>query len=140
VGTPAGNLPPPPFVQAPPTQIVGQQTAPSTAVPMGGGSSSIAVSGRQTNSLALVSLVTALVAPFGHLVGVGGFTLIIISLVTGHMARAQIRQTGEDGATLALIGLIISYIHLAISVVVVIVLFGLIVAFVTALIHAATAG
>jgi|ERR1035437_3715974 hypothetical protein len=139
------SLPPPPAAQAqplppvPPTQIVGQQTAPSTAVPMGGGPSSIAVGGRQTNSLALVSLVTALVAPFGHLIAVGGFTLIIISLVTGHMARAQIKQTGEDGATLALIGLIISYIHLAVSVLVVIILFGVIVALLTAVFHAATA-
>jgi hypothetical protein len=55
------------------------------------------------------------------------------------MARAQIKQTGEDGATLALIGLIISYIHLAISVLVVIVLFSVIVAVLTAVFHAATA-
>jgi Domain of unknown function (DUF4190) len=102
---------------------------------MGGGPGSIAIGGRQTNSLAVVSLVTAVVAPFGHLMGVGGFTLIIISIVTGHMARAQIKKTGEDGATLALIGLIISYIHLALSAIVVIFFFGLFIALLTALFH-----
>ena len=136
------DLPPPPPSQtpplAPPTQVVGQQVAPSTAVPVGGGPASIAIGGRKTNSLAVVSLVTALVAPFGHIIGVGGITLIIISLVTGHMARAQIKKTGEDGATLALIGLVISYIHLVLSVLLLIFLFGLIVAFITAVFHAAT--
>jgi hypothetical protein len=92
------------------------------------------------NSLAVVSLVTAIVAPFGHVIGVGGITLIIVSLVTGHMARSQIKKTGEDGATIALIGLIISYIHLAISALIVIFLFGLIVAFLTAIFHAAATG
>jgi Domain of unknown function (DUF4190) len=120
--------------------MVGQQTAPSTTVPVGGTpqSTSIAIGGRKTNTLAVVSLVTAIVAPFGHVVGIGGITLIIISLVTGHMARAQIKKTGEDGAVLALIGLIISYVHLVVTALVVIFLFGLIVAFLTAIFHAAT--
>jgi hypothetical protein len=122
--------------------MVGQQSGPSTTVPVGGTpqSTSIAIGGRKTNTLAIVSLVTALVAPFGHVIGIGGITLIIISLVTGHMARAQIKQTGEDGAVLALIGLVISYVHLIISALVLIFLFGLIVAFVTAVFHAATTG
>ena len=89
------------------------------------------------NQLALVSLVTAIAAPFGHIIGVGGITLIVVSLVTGHMARSQIKKTGEDGATVALVGLVISYIHLAISALIVIFLFGVIVAFVTAIFHAA---
>jgi Domain of unknown function (DUF4190) len=92
------------------------------------------------NSLAVVSLVTALVAPFGHIIGVGGITLIIVSLVTGHMARSQIKKTGEDGATLALIGLIISYIHLVVTALLLIFLFGVIVAFLTAIFHAAASG
>ena len=82
----------------------------------------------QTNSLAWVSLISAIAAPFGHLIGVGGITLIIVSLVTGHMARSQIKKTGEGGAGLALAGLIISYVHLAISVLVFIFFFGLIIA------------
>ncbi|HYT11987.1 MAG TPA: DUF4190 domain-containing protein [Candidatus Nitrosopolaris sp.] len=121
--------PPAPTPSAGPTQITGQQTAPSTSVPMGTpgmpAPGSIARPG-QNNTLALVSFITALAAPFGHLVGVGGITLIIVSIVTGHMARAQIRRTGEAGGGFALAGLIISYVHLAISVLVFIFFFGLI--------------
>jgi hypothetical protein len=134
VSTAPGNLPP-----SPATQVVGQQSAPSTLVPAGGAppSTSIDVGGRKTNSLAVISLVTAIVAPFGHAIGVGGITLIIISLITGHMARSQIKRTGEDGAILALIGLIISYVHLALSALVLIFFFGLVVALFTAIFHAA---
>ena len=140
MSTPSSALPPAP---APPTQVVGQQTSPSTAVPMGGvpQSTSFTLAGRKTNTAAVVSLVTALAAPFGHLIGVGGITLIIISLFTGHMALNQIKQTGEDGRTFAVIGLIISYIHLIVTALVVIFLFGVVVAFLTFLLHAvASAG
>ncbi len=137
MSTPSTELPPPLSQTTSATQVVGQQSAPSTTVPMGGGPASISIGGRQTNSLAVVSLVTAIVAPFGWLIGVGGITLMIISLLTGHMARAQIKKTGEGGATIALIGLIITYVHLAVSAVLVVVLFGVIVALVTAIFHAA---
>ena len=140
---PPNELPPPPSMPPPPpgspTQVVGQQSAPSTAVPVSYGASqstSVIIAGRKTNQLAIVSLVTALVAPFGHLVGIGGITLIVISLVTGHMARAQIKQTGEDGGTLALVGLIISYAHLVISAIILFVFFSAIVAFFVFLLHA----
>jgi hypothetical protein len=106
---------------------VGQQVHPSSAVPMGTPGMLAAAPG-QTNTLAWVSFVSAIVAPFGHLIGVGGITLIIVSLVTGHMARSQIKKTGEGGAGLALAGLIISYVHLAISALVFIFFFGLIIA------------
>jgi len=82
----------------------------------------------QTNTLALVSFITALAAPFGHLIGVGGITLIIVSIVTGHMARAQIRRTGEGGGGLALAGLIISYAHLVLTALLFILFFSLIIA------------
>jgi peptidyl-prolyl cis-trans isomerase B (cyclophilin B) len=134
------DLPPAP---APPTQIVGQQSAPSTAVPVGGvpQSTSFTLAGRKTNTAAVVSLVTAIVAPFGHVIGVGGITLTIISLFTGHMALNQIKKTGEDGHTLAVIGLIISYIHLIVTALVVVFLFGVVVAFLTFLLHSvASAG
>jgi Domain of unknown function (DUF4190) len=144
MSTPPSELPPPPQAppQAPATQIVGQQTVPSTSVPVGGTpqSMSTVIGGRKTNTLAIVSLVTAIVAPFGHLIGIGGITMIIISLVTGHMARNQIKKTGEDGAVLALIGLIISYVHLVVTALVVIFLFGVVVAFLTAIFHAAASG
>src|ERR1700688_1523050 len=111
MGTPPSDLP-----SSPPSQVVGQQTHPSTVVPMGGGQGpgSTMVAGRRINTLAVVCLVTSLVAPFAHVTGVFGLALLLTSIVTGHMARAEIRRTGEDGATLALIGLIISYVHVAV--------------------------
>jgi hypothetical protein len=115
---------------------VGQQAHPSSAVPMGTPAMMAAAPG-QTNTLAWVSFISALVAPFGHFIGVGGITLIIVSLVTGHMARSQIKKTGEGGAGLALAGLIISYVHLAISVLVFIFFFSLIVAVIAGLFGAA---
>jgi len=90
----------------------------------------------QTNTLAVVSLVTAIIAPFAHFTGIGGVTLTIVSIVTGHMARRQIRQTGERGDGFALAGLIISYVHLALSVLVVIFFFGIIVAALAAILAA----
>ena len=76
----------------------------------------------------------------GIVIEKGGLTLTIISIVTGHMARAQIKRTGEEGGTLALIGLIISYLHIAVTVLVVIFLFGLVVAFLTFIFHALATG
>jgi hypothetical protein len=112
-------------------------SSPSSVVPMGGGQGpgSTIVGGRRINTLAVVSLVTALVAPFGHITGVGGLALILTSIVTGHMARAEIRRTGEEGATLALIGLIISYVHIAISALIIIFFFGVVMAILAAIIH-----
>jgi hypothetical protein len=96
-------------------------------VPVGPPGSLVAASG-QTNTLAVVSLVTAVIAPFGHFTGIGGLTLTIVSIVTGHMARRQIRSTGERGDGFALAGLIISYVHLAVSALLLIFFFGLIIA------------
>jgi hypothetical protein len=133
MGTPPTELP----SQTPPTQVVGQQTSPSTVVPMGGGPGpgSTLVGGRRINTLSVVCLVTALIAPFGHATGLGGLALILTSIVTGHMARAEIRRTGEEGATLALIGLIISYVHIAISALIVIFFFGVVMAILAAIFH-----
>jgi hypothetical protein len=138
MGTPPSELP-----STPSTQVVGQQSHPSTVVPIGGGQGpgSTMVAGRRINTLAVVSLVTALVAPFGHVTGIGGLALILTSIVTGHMARAEIRRTGEEGATLALIGLIISYVHIAISALIVIFFFGVVMAILAAILHGvATSG
>ena len=131
MATPPAELP----AQPPSTQVVGQQYSPSTTVPIGSGPGPITLAGHRTNTLAVVSLVTALVAPFGHLTGVGGLALILTSIVTGHMARADIRRTGEDGATLALIGLIISYVHIAVAALITIFFFGVVIAFLAAILH-----
>ena len=106
-------------------------------MPVGPPGGLVAIPG-QTNQLAVVSLASAILAPLGHLIGVGGITLIIVSIVTGHMARAQIRKTGEGGAGLALAGLIISYVHLALSALLFILFFAFIIAAFTGFLAAAT--
>ena len=75
---------------------------------------------RPTNSLAVVSLglgvASYVVVPF-----IGG----IAAIVTGHMARAQIRRTGEGGKGFATAGLVLGYVHMLLFLIVV----ALIVAF-----------
>jgi uncharacterized protein DUF4190 len=137
MSTPSSELPPAPGGMSTPTQIADQQTVPSSAVPMAPPGAGVAVAG-QTNTLAVVSLATAILAPFGHFTGIGGLTLTIVSIVTGHMARRQIRSTGEKGDGFALAGLIISYVHLALSVLVFIFFFGVIIAAIAAILAAAT--
>src|SRR4029077_18710203 len=120
-----------------PTQIVGQQAAPTSTVPVGPPGGMVAAPG-QTNTLAVVSLVSALVAPFAHFTGIGGLTLTIVSIVTGHMARRQIRSTGERGDGVALAGLVISDVHPGLTALFFILFFGLIIAAITAILPAAS--
>ena len=59
-----------------------------------------------TNGLAIAALVC----------GVGGFFIgltFIPAIICGHLARRQIRQTGEQGAGLALAGIILGYVGVA---------------------------
>ena len=65
-----------------------------------------------TNGLAIAALVC----------GVGGFVVglsFIPAIICGHLARRQIRRTGEQGAGLALAGLILGYVGIALFVVVI---------------------
>ena len=80
----------------------------------------------KTNVLAIVALVA----------GIAGLTVIpfvssIVAVVTGHMARKEVRRTGEQGEGLALAGLITGYIGLGLGVLVGILLvafFGIVIA------------
>lgn len=63
---------------------------------------------RGTNGLAIASLVTSLVWVCG--------LSSIAAVVLGHVARGQIKRTGEQGAGLALAGLIIGYLGIALVV------------------------
>jgi hypothetical protein len=80
----------------------------------------------KTNVLAIVALVA----------GVAGLTVIpfvssIVAVVTGHMARKELRRTGEQGDGLALAGLITGYIGIGLGVLVavlVLAFFGIVVA------------
>jgi Domain of unknown function (DUF4190) len=122
VSTTPSNLPPP-FTN--PTQIAGQQVAPSTTVPAGPGGPMYAQAGAgtRTNTLAVVSLVAGIGSFFAHIVpGVGGFTVALIAVVTGYLARKQIRETGEQGMGMATAGMIIGAVHIALLVLLVIAL------------------
>ena len=80
----------------------------------------------KTNVLAIVALVA----------GIAGLTVIpfvssIVAVVTGHMARKEVRRTGEQGEGLALAGLITGYIGLGLGILVGILLvafFGIVIA------------
>ncbi len=63
-----------------------------------------------TNTLAIISLVAG-IASYVVLPVVGA----IAAIITGHMARGQIRRTGESGNGLALAGLVLGYIHLVLA-------------------------
>jgi len=69
---------------------------------------------RRTNGLAVASLACGVGQVFFW------FLAAIPAVVLGHMARRQIRQTGEDGAGLALAGLILGWIGIAATVALVI--------------------
>ncbi len=103
---------PPSSSSGTPTQIAGQQTAPSSSVPLG--PAYTPATGAQTNTLAVVSLVAGIGSFFAHVVpGIGGFTVSLIAIITGYMARQQIKQTGERGMGMATAGMVIGAIHLA---------------------------
>jgi hypothetical protein len=100
-------LPPPPSS----TRVVGQEIAPATAVPTTPG---VVPARGQTNTLAVVSLVAGIGSFFAHIIpGAGGFTVALVAVITGYMARNQIKQTGEGGMGLATAGMIIGIVHIA---------------------------
>jgi hypothetical protein len=124
VSTPPSDLPVPPPAPSSGTQthIAGQQVAPSSTVPVGpSGPIGPAYATGHTNTLAVVSLVTGIGSFFAHIIpGIGGFTVALIAVITGYMARKQIRQTGESGMGMATAGMVIGIIHLALIVLAVI--------------------
>jgi hypothetical protein len=127
VSTTPGNLPPPPPQSSNPTQVAGQQAAPSTSVPPGpNGPYYTAFAPGHTNTLAIVSLSAGIGSFLAHIIpGVGGFTVAVVAIVTGFMARGQIKKTGEQGMGLATAGIVIGIVHLA--------LLGLLIAFILAI-------
>jgi cation transporter-like permease len=69
-----------------------------------------------TNTLAVVSLASGIASYF--VIPVIG---ALVAIITGHMARGQIRRTGEGGSTFALVGLILGYLHFAVVLLVLVV-------------------
>jgi hypothetical protein len=72
--------------------------------------------GPRTNSLAIASLVTAIVSWV-----LCPVLAAVPAVVFGHVARNQIKQSGEGGSGLALAGLIVGYSNLGCSVLVIVV-------------------
>lgn len=70
----------------------------------------------QTNGMAIAALVCGVAQVFLW------FLAAIPAIVLGHMARKQIRQTGEQGDGMALAGMILGYIGLALTVLFVIII------------------
>ena len=66
--------------------------------------------GPKTNGLAIASLVCSL-ATF-MFCGIGS----ILGIIFGHIARSQIKRTGDAGSGMALAGLIVGYVTLALGV------------------------
>jgi hypothetical protein len=64
----------------------------------------------KTNALAVASLACGVGQPFT------GFLSTIPAIVLGHMARREIRRTGEDGAGLAAAGLVLGWTGFALLV------------------------
>ncbi len=101
-GPPFGQGPPPSgpsFGQPPPGTPFGQ---PPPQAPFGG-----APAKPKTNQLALVSVIAGALGWFAVPIAAS-----VIAIVTGHMARNEIRKTGEEGDNLAIAGLVLGYLHL----------------------------
>ncbi len=80
----------------------------------------------KTNALSIVALVA----------GIAGLTVLpflasIVAIITGHMARAEMRRTGEKGEGFSLAGLIMGYVGIVYGVLLVLFLifiFGIVLA------------
>jgi len=120
VSTTPGDLPVQPA--STPTLVAGQQAAPTTNVPPGPmGPTYAPAAGTRTNTLAIVSLVAGIGSFFGHIIpGLGGFTIALIAVITGYLARKQIRETGEKGMGMATAGMVIGAAHMVLIVLLVI--------------------
>jgi uncharacterized protein DUF4190 len=70
-------------------------------------------SGARYNSLAIVSLVIGVASLFGHVVvpGLGGGVLALSAIITGLIARGEIKRSGEQGLWMAWVGIVIGLIH-----------------------------
>ena len=77
--------------------------APQTIDPYAGAYPGPVVYSRPTSTMAILSLVFSLVGLITY-----GFTSIV-GVILGHVARSQIKRTGEQGSGLALAGLIVGY-------------------------------
>jgi hypothetical protein len=66
--------------------------------------------------MAIVSLITGVLSVFGHLAipGLGGGILAVIAIITGVIARGEIKRTGEQGMWMSTVGIALGVLHLAV--------------------------
>ena len=78
----------------------------------------------KTNSLAVVSLISGAFSVLGHFVvpGIGGGTLALVAIVTGFIARGEIRRSGEQGMWMATVGIVLGIVHWALLILIFLVL------------------
>ena len=100
---PAAPNPSPQVAMLAPVQVPMAYQQPGTPV------APIYVQGPRTNGSAVASLVIGILSWFLCPI-VGGIAAVIF----GHVARGQIRRTGEGGSGLAIAGLILGYAHIAV--------------------------
>lgn len=77
-------------------------------------------SGAKTNTLAIISLVAS-IAGIVILWGIGS----IGGVICGHISLSQIKKTGEQGRGMAVAGLIIGYVGIALAIIGVIIFFAI---------------
>ena len=129
--------PPSPPSSGGPSQIAGQQSQPSTQVPYTPGLT-YTPSREHYNTMSIISLVSGALAVFGHIVlpGIGGGTLAVVAIITGFIGRGEIKRTGEQGGWMAIAGIVLGVVHIALIALIIILLILGIFAFGTwALIH-----
>jgi uncharacterized protein DUF4190 len=92
------------------TQLVAAQQPLATVVPASPGGAyppAMYVYGPKTNSLAVASLVSGILSWV-----LCPFLGAILAVIFGHVARGQIKQSGEGGGGMAIAGLILGYLNL----------------------------
>jgi hypothetical protein len=127
---PGGAVPPPPpppppapaygapQAQPPAAPAYGQQPAYGQPAPAyGQPAAAYGQPAKKTNVLAIVSLIAS-IAGFVIAWGIGS----IVGIICGHISLGQIKKTGEEGRGLAVAGLIVGYIGLALAILSVIIL------------------
>jgi hypothetical protein len=109
-----------------PTRIAGQESSPATTVPHTPELASYTPSAGRTNTMAVISLVAGALSVFGHIAipGIGGGTLALVAIVTGFIARSEIKRTGEQGTWMSTVGIVLGAIHIALIALIVAVLVG----------------
>jgi hypothetical protein len=122
--TPPSNPQPTPPAYPPAPPAAGAYTQPAGAYPPPAapaygaqGGYTPYPTGPKTNTLAIISLIASLAGIF-----IVPFIGQIVGVITGHMGLKQIKERGENGRGLALAGLIIGYVTLALTIIATIVL------------------